>query len=269
MKVLFKKIKKKIKRFIRRVVTFIAKYTIPIIYINYCRFVYWTSKVTDGTEEIEKFFKNKGEPISYVSPLWHQDVFLVSYAFRKLSGHTIASKGAAGEVITRMLQKCGYTIFRGGSSKGKKRRSKILEDFIDFVKKERDGKAAIGITVDGSSGPIYRMKTGVIVMAIELGSPMFCARIWCKRKILLKTWDRTMIPLPFNDIRIFISGPYYVPKEAKNDPEVFSQFHKYLQNEMLEITYCGFEQYDKIMNKDLLSNFPEGWKPDKEKNNLL
>ncbi|WP_372370052.1 lysophospholipid acyltransferase family protein [Candidatus Uabimicrobium sp. HlEnr_7] len=255
---LWKRTTKKIKRKLRKFLLFIGKYTLPFIYMTYCRFVWLTSKVQDGTEDIEEYCHSQNKPGTFIAVLWHQDVFLVSYAFRRFGGHTIASRGDAGEIVTRMLKKCNFTVFRGGSSKGKKRRKKILEEFIDYL--EPKDKFSVGITVDGSSGPIYRMKTGAIVMGKRLGAPMFCVRIWCKRKFLLPTWDRTMIPLPFNDIRVFTKGPYYASPELE-DSQKFDEFHHFLENELLQTAHDSFKYYEKEVDDKLLKGFPPGWKP--------
>ncbi|BBM82562.1 lysophospholipid acyltransferase family protein [Candidatus Uabimicrobium amorphum] len=256
---MIKKIRKKIKRFMRKVGKNILKYTIPYIYMSYCWFVWKTSKVQNGIVDGDYIYY-PDKPAQYVAVLWHQDVFFVSYAFKECHGLTIASSGAAGEIIAKMLGMCNFTVFRGGSSKGKKRRIPVLEKFIEYAKDLEHRPT--GITVDGSSGPIYRMKSGAIVMAQKLDMPLLTVRIWCKRKILLKTWDRTMIPLPFNDIRVFVDGPFYVPAEAEHDEEAFDKFHKFMENELLEAAYRGFKYYDKDP-KAFTKGFPEGWEPKK------
>ncbi|WP_372370051.1 lysophospholipid acyltransferase family protein [Candidatus Uabimicrobium sp. HlEnr_7] len=252
-----KRITKKIGRYLRRFGIFIGKYTIPFIYNSYCWFVWITSKTKDGTEDIEEFFHKQNKPVTYIGLLWHQDVFLVAHAYRRFNGYTLASRGHAGDIIARMLTTNNFKVFRGGSSKGKKRRKKVLDELVDHLAKQ--DKFAIGITVDGSSGPIYRMKTGMIVAAMKLQAPIFCVRIWCKRKFLLPTWDRTMIPLPFNNIEIFVQGPYYAPPEM-NEQE-FNEFHKKVENGLLDVTYLGYQHYEKEVTSDLLAGFPEDWKP--------
>ena len=71
-----------------------------------------------------------------------------------------------------------------------------------------------------------------------------------------------MIPLPFNDIRVFVDGPYYVPSEAQDDQQVFDEFHKFMENELLEAAYRGFKYYEKNP-KAFTKGFPEGWEPQK------
>lgn len=235
----------------------IAKYTLPYVYLLYIRLVWMTSKVTYKTDVLKKYLFEV-PPYNTVCPVWHQDVFCVAWAYRKFQPTTMASVGDAGEIISRMLKLCKYRrIWRGGTSKGKKRHKKILDDFIADFKEAKH--AVAGITVDGSNGPAYRLKRGVIVIAQECGCPLVLTRIWCQKRILLPTWDRTLIPLPFNKIVVYMQGPYYVPKNLT--PDEFEKFRLYIENEFLEFTYHIFQLIDKRVPPECLKFFPDGWNP--------
>lgn len=242
------------KRLRNRILKFIALYTIPYIYIAYIRFVWWTSKVVVKLENFEKYLaKDK-----VVAVLWHQDVFCVAWAYREYKPLTMASVGDAGEIIAKILHLSGYTrVWRGGSSKGKKRHVKILDDFIADFRETQNSVA--GITVDGSSGPAYHIKHGALVIAQECECPIFLFRIWSKRKILLPTWDRTMIPLPFSKIMVCAHGPYWVPKGIS--PEEFEKLRLHLENELLEITFGVCQDLDKKVPPACQALFPAGWQP--------
>ena len=234
----------------------LAKYTVPYLYFAYFWFVWATSRIIDLTSPLDEALRK--HPHRFVAAVWHQDVLCVPWAYRRFHGQTIASVGDAGEVIARLLRLCNFTVFRGGSSKGKSRKKKILEEFTEHLLKV--DKPAVGITVDGSSGPAYRMKTGIIVMARKIGAPLFVVRIWSKRRILLPTWDRTTLPLPFNKIVIMAEGPYQLPDNL-DQKEVFEQFHRFVENQLLAITYKCFSMLDHPVDERLLADFPEGWKP--------
>ncbi|MEW6442018.1 MAG: hypothetical protein AB1640_13870 [bacterium] len=231
-----------------------AEYTVPYLYFAYFAFVWATSKITDLTSPLDDALRNP--PHRFVAALWHQDVLCVPWAYRRFHGQTIASVGDAGDVIARLLGLCNFTVFRGGSSKGRSRRRIILEEFTRHLLKV--DRPAVGITVDGSSGPPYRMKTGVIVLAMKIHAPFFVVRVWSKRRILLRTWDRTMLPLPFNKIVLVAEGPYSLP-EKMDQAEVFEQFHHYVENQLLTTTYKCFSMLDKAADKRLMADFPEYW----------
>ncbi len=245
------------KRVRNRFFLMVAKHTLPYVYYLYIRFVLWTSKVVDMSDIMFQFLQEK-DPHKCVAVLWHQDVFNVPWAYKRFQPITMASVGDAGEIIARILELFGYKkIWRGGSSKGKKRHKKILEDFIADFKESQYSPA--GITVDGSSGPAYRLKHGAVVIANECKCPIFLLRVWAKRKCLLPTWDKTMIPLPFNKIVIDAQGPYWAPDIS--NPEDLEKFRLYIENELLELTYSVFQKMENKIPDSCQAFFPENWKP--------
>jgi lysophospholipid acyltransferase (LPLAT)-like uncharacterized protein len=105
-----------------------------------------------------------------------------------------------------MLEVCGYRVFRGGSSSGDQRRAAaVVRDMIARMKSEPG--VIYGITTDGSKGPVYRMKKGAVHIAAKTGAPVFVLKTWCKRYFRLPTWDRSLVPLPFNHIATVYKGP--------------------------------------------------------------
>lgn len=245
-----------VRRFFKKGLMWMGKYIVPYLYMAYFHFIWATSKVEDRTNPLLDDALD-WETKKFIAVLWHQDVMFVSFAFRRLCGTTIASLGDGGEIIARMLKLCNFTVFRGGSSKKGRRKKKILEEFTDHLK--TIPKAGVGITVDGASGPPFRMKTGALVMAKETGIPLYTVRVWCKRRFLFSTWDRTNFPLPFNKILILCEGPFRVPEEIE-EKGVFERFHKEMETKLLNITYEGFMTVDGAIDKEHRERFPDDWK---------
>jgi len=248
--------KLKWRRLAKKFLVRVAEHTVPYFYFAYFAFVWATSKITDLTSPLDDALRNP--PHRFVAAVWHQDVLCVPWAYRRLHAQTIASVGDAGGVIARLLELCNFTVFRGGSSKRASRKKLILEEFTRHLLTV--DRPAVGITVDGSSGPPYRMKTGVIVLAMKINAPFFVVRIWSKRRILLPTWDRTMLPLPFNRIVLLAEGPYALP-ENMDQEEVFQQFHRFVEDQLLNTAYKCFLMLDKEPDKRLMAKFPDHWQP--------
>lgn len=247
---------KRLRRLRNRILVWIAVHTLPYIYLAYIRFVWWTSKLIVN-ETVIRLEELKKPPHKLVAALWHQDVFAVAWAYRDFQPHTLASVGDAGEIITAILNRCNFTVLRGGSSKGSKRHREVLPEIIAHF---GNATGVFGITVDGSYGPAYRLKRGAIVIAKECHCHVFITRIWYKRKFLLPTWDRTTIPLPFNQIAFLARGPFPVPPNA-DDPEVFEQFRQLVENELLKITHEACMRIDHRIPSEIADYFPAGWKP--------
>jgi hypothetical protein len=217
---------------VSRPLLWLANALVPRLYVAYMWFVWKTSRVEDRgyLEHGPRLIK---ENDGLVCMLWHEEVFSVAWSYRHVRPHTLASAGDAGEVIARMLKLCGYTVFRGGSSGRKSRRREgVLKDMIEHMKANRE--VCYGITVDGSKGPYHVVKRGAPAIARECRKPVVLVRTWAKRNIHLPTWDRMAIPLPFNHIRQYLRGPYFVPENAQ-DPEVFEAFRREMERGLEEL----------------------------------
>ncbi len=211
----------------------LAAFVVPHLYMAYMRLVWATSRV-EGLDAAElKVWASEHKGV--VCILWHEEVFTVAYGYYWLGIriHTLASLGESGELITRMLELCNAVVFRGGSSTGQaRRREGVLEDLIHHMK--TTDEVTLGLTVDGSKGPPYRMKSGAIVVAREADRPIALVRTWYKRCVRLPTWDRMAVPLPFNRIRYYLRGPYFVPATAKT-AEGLEAFRIELDNALIDL----------------------------------
>lgn len=215
-----------------------AAWIVPYIYLAYMRLVWATSRLEGRDEFVLNDIAREHD--GAVCLLWHEEVFTVAfgYPYIGIRGHTLASLGESGELITRMLELCGYVVFRGGSSSGPTRRHlTVLRDMIDHMKSRPD--VIYGITVDGSKGPAYRMKMGGVVIARDCQKPLVLVRTWYKRCLRLNTWDRMAVPLPFNVIRYYLRGPYFAPADA--DETALAALRQRLEDDLIDLAVQSYD----------------------------
>jgi lysophospholipid acyltransferase (LPLAT)-like uncharacterized protein len=229
-----------------------AAFAVPYLYLGYMRFVWATSRIVGG-DEFTELNRMAERHDGAVALLWHEEVMTVAfgYPYVGVRGHTLASVGESGEVIARMLRLCGYVVFRGGSSSGTaRRREGVLLEMIEHMQTNRE--VIYGLTVDGSRGPAYRMKTGGIVIARECGKPIALVRTWYKRCLRLPTWDRMAVPLPFNVIRYYIRGPYHVPESARTH-EGLAEFRLRLERDLIDLAAKSYDDMGQPRPKALVA----------------
>ena len=216
-----------------------AAWIVPYLYLFYMRLVWATSRLDGAEGFVLNDISNAHD--GAVALLWHEEVLTVAFGYPYIGvyGHTLASLGESGEVITRMLKLCGYVVFRGGSSSGPtRRRTDVLGEMITHMK--TTSGVIYGLTVDGSKGPPYRMKMGGVLIARECGKPIALVRTWYKRCIRLKTWDRMALPLPFNVIKYYLRGPYFVPEDAHTDAGL-ARFRLQLENDLIDLAARSYD----------------------------
>lgn len=77
----------------------------------------------------------------------------------------------------------------------------------------RDG-CSVGLTPDGSRGPRMRAKLGAVKLAQLSGSPIVPAAYACSSSLMLSSWDRFLVPLPFGHGVFRVGTPIHVPPDA-------------------------------------------------------
>jgi lysophospholipid acyltransferase (LPLAT)-like uncharacterized protein len=219
----------------------------PPIYKAYMTFVLLTSKRVFYNFTLMKELLDEGASI--LGAAWHQDVILLPFTFRNYDVVTMVSKSDQGAIMATIVRRIGFIPVRGGSSMAG---TEALAEVIDYVRTHE--KIFFGITVDGSRGPKYKVKKGIIVIAKESGAPICPVKACAKRKILLPTWDNTLVPLPFNEFVYFCGEPIYVPPDAT--PEIIEAKRQELEDEMMRLVKRSEEHFTTKPPRE----YPNEWK---------
>ena len=246
-------VQRRAKKVLRRASMALGMRTVPYLYIAYMWLVYRTSRVeTLGPDP--GFARTEYGGAAYA--LWHEDVFFVAYAFGKYHPDALVSRGDAGSVLARMLELCGYQVIRGGSSSGSRRRSvEVLDEMIAYMKAQPG--VIYGFATDGSTGPAYRMKNGAVALAAETGAPVVVFKTWCRRFFHLPTWDRTIVPLPFNRITYVFSGPYW-PNTALPEEQRFEPLYAEVERALCGVTAYARRRVEGLpLPQEWIDQFPE------------
>jgi lysophospholipid acyltransferase (LPLAT)-like uncharacterized protein len=222
---------RRLRKAVARVLVAIAVAIVPRLYLAYMRLVWATSRVEILGCNPHDVRAHYGKQVIL---LWHEEVFFVAWAFRQFRPSTLASRGDFGELVTRMLELCDFEVFRGGSSSGRSRRSpEIVRDLAEHMSSKPG--VLYGITVDGSNGPRYRAKPGAAKIAALCRAPVLVEKTWCRRSFRLPTWDRTIVPLPFNHVVHVFAGPYLPPADVDH-PRAFKAFARSVERELCRLT---------------------------------
>jgi lysophospholipid acyltransferase (LPLAT)-like uncharacterized protein len=229
----------------------VAASIVPMLYMAYM----WLVRVTSRHDDTLLTPLLQGAVARHdraIAALWHQEVFSVAYNYRHFHGHTLASVSDFGAVITAMLQRCNFVVFRGGSGSSSRRRD-VLATLIDHM--QQTPGVIYGLTVDGSQGPVYRVKPGCVAIARACRAPIVLVRTCYRRALALPTWDRAQIPLPFTRRVTLASGPYWIQPDA--DDETCEAFRLHLEGELLELTSRAHARLG--MSQERCWGFPPQW----------
>ncbi len=176
-----------------------ARFLISAVLYGYYLLLLKTCRFTRvGWENVEEDLRaGRGLVLATV----HSVLLPAIASFDGWPGTLIASQSKDGEIISRILERRGYEMVRGSSSRGGKA---ALKSLLSAVRRGR----VVGVTFDGPRGPPCVPKPGVGLLAWEAGNVCWFARIHVVARrvplmgptsfsLRLGSWDRFLLPLPF------------------------------------------------------------------------
>lgn len=152
--------------------------------------------------------KARGVPILFA--LWHGRMFLSIQAHRREGIVTMASRSKDGEIIARWLERNGYVVVRGSSTRGGS------EALRAMVRRVRAGRTA-ALTVDGPTGPARVVQPGIVHLARLTGGWILPITFSSDRPRFLASWDRYLIPLPFSRNVVLYGEPVPIGEELSDE----------------------------------------------------
>jgi lysophospholipid acyltransferase (LPLAT)-like uncharacterized protein len=144
----------------------------------------------------------------YILVFWHRQLLpLLGRSRWKRPIAVMVSRSKDGQLIADVLTFYGVQSARGSSSRGGS------EAIRGILREARDGKSIV-FTPDGPRGPAGVVKDGVIFAAKATQLPMVPVAFAGKNVIVLRSWDRMMIPKPFSKGVVLYGEPILVPRDG-------------------------------------------------------
>jgi lysophospholipid acyltransferase (LPLAT)-like uncharacterized protein len=159
---------------------------------------------------------------------WHSRMLMISYVYKRRGAAILVSRSNDGEMMAQVLERQGHCPIRGSTSRSGVR---ALSQLIKAVK-ERN--CAGVIVPDGPRGPRFRVQPGIIALAQKTGYPIVPMSYSARRVKVFPSWDRFILPYPFNEGRVIYGDPISVPNELNPDTREFYRME--LENAMNRIT---------------------------------
>jgi lysophospholipid acyltransferase (LPLAT)-like uncharacterized protein len=151
---------------------------------------------------VDQLVHEQGIPVIYA--LWHCHVFFVPllrrYGRRPLA--VLLSSHRDAQIVGVAARLRGVQLVEGSSTRGGMKAYRQLLRCLEQ-------RQAVCITPDGPKGPAQRVKSGVIQLARQSGCAVVPVSMACSRQHRLRSWDRSVLPLPFGHHVLRIGAPLY------------------------------------------------------------
>ena len=170
---------------------------------RYAKFVVRTSRWTYmGLDEGRAAFLESGRRAHVL--FWHNRVALMPFGW-KFDDHPLTvliSDHRDGRLVSQVLDAAGVDHIRvPASAFGPRTRSGHmslkLSTALEIRRQSAEGKT-ISVVGDGPTGPRFVLKPFVIDLARLCDAKIVLVSYAVKRRFVVRSWDRLIIPLPFN-----------------------------------------------------------------------
>ncbi|MGQ0552337.1 MAG: lysophospholipid acyltransferase family protein [Planctomycetota bacterium] len=155
--------------------------------------------------------RQKGESVRCLYAIWHESLWHIAYAFRGQGLHALVSQHSDGEIIARTLQRFGFNLVRGSSTRGGARA------LLELARVASQTSDDIIVTVDGPKGPAREVKEGLLFVASRSGLPIVPVAVVAARAWRARSWDRLVIGKPLSRVVISQGDEIRVPPTADRE----------------------------------------------------
>jgi len=146
-----------------------------------------------------------GGPCIYAH--WHGDELILIRRYSFFGKAVMASLSKDGSMLSVGLEKLGYFVVRGSSSRGGIGGLKAL---VDAIFKGKD----VALAVDGPRGPRHEVKAGVLKLAQLSGRPILPLAASAERKTVFeKSWNKSFMPHPLSRVVVTYGELFPVPRK--------------------------------------------------------
>lgn len=161
---------------------------------------------------------------------WHQQFFSAIRHFKTYAPYNpglMISQSRDGDLISGVANRTGWHTPRGSSSRGGKA---AMGSMIEHINTHGFGAHIL----DGPTGPMGRVKPGIVKMALETGAWIVPFRTQADNAWFFNSWDRFMLPKPFSRVRIIFSRPIQLTGKDEAD---FDTLRRNLEQRMTPWLY--------------------------------
>lgn len=164
---------------------------------------------------------------------WHNRLAMMPYCWPSPKPfHMLISTHPDGQLIAKTVSHFGISTIAGSSTRGG---SDALRGLVKALK----AGESVGITPDGPRGPRMRAGDGALALARLANVVIVPAAVSVSRRIVLKTWDRLIIALPFGRGAMVWGEPMTVPRDA--DEAVLAALQVRLETELNRVSAAADE----------------------------
>lgn len=145
----------------------------------------------------------------FIYAFYHEVMLFPAYFWAWPEMQILISDHRDGELITQVVQRLGFGVVRGSTTRGGARALREMTHRVD--------RGHLCVTPDGPKGPRRHVHQGLAYLACKTGLPVVGAGMAFRRPWRANSWDRFAVPRPFQPAACVVPPPVFVPADADRD----------------------------------------------------
>ena len=180
-----------------------------------------------GLETVQPVWR---EGKGVIGTFWHGRVLMSIAAWPENAQRPaiLISRSPDGAFIARAIRRLGYQVIRGSARNQRKNKDKGGSAAFRHMLRHVQEGGCMALTPDGPRGPLMQASPGAVRLARLSGAPIVCLSWSTRWRLVLPSWDRLVLPLPFGRGVLVWKGPLRVPGDA--DAQDMEKARLLLQN---------------------------------------
>jgi lysophospholipid acyltransferase (LPLAT)-like uncharacterized protein len=182
---------------------------------------YWYVRLVNATNRVvfepgNPFLMHR-DALPGIGTFWHGNHFLIGpLQTPGVPVRILISNHRDGEITARVVGRFGAGTIRGSGGRSTRwLRKGGVGAFLELRASLDDGFTVI-LTADSTMGTARRAGPGVIALARASGKAIVGIGIAASRRIVVNSWDRTVLALPFGRIAVVATPVIRVPQDASD-----------------------------------------------------
>ena len=172
----------------------------------------------DGADILARVGNEGGAAVA----IWHGRLLFMPPHMKsvRVPVWAMISRNRDGAMIAAAAARFGVQAAFGSARNARTGEDKGGREALEALSAQLGAGAITAVTPDGPVGPRMRAKAGLAQLAIRHGAPIVLLTASGRRARLLRSWDRMMVPVPFDRGVVLIDQIPSPPPDA--DPAALS-----------------------------------------------
>lgn len=185
------------------------------------------------------FFDDLRAEAPFIMAMWHgQFMMLADLNTREYAVAAMVSRHGDGEIVAHFLSKFGISAIRGAGAGHRKRDRGGAYALRAAVRALEEG-TIVAMTADVPPSRPRHAGNGIVALARLSGRPIIPVAAATSRFIVLNSWSRMTINLPFSKLALVAGDPIFVAADA--DENEIERKRRQVEKSLNAVTSRAYE----------------------------